>query len=71
VAMACEGGSAAACHEMGDLSYETRQYDVASAWCFVFFFFFLNAAACHEMGDFSYETRQYDVASAWCFFGYR
>jgi hypothetical protein len=32
--MACEGGSAAACHEMGDLSYETRQYDVASAWCF-------------------------------------
>ena len=34
VARACEGGSAAACHEMGDLSYETRQYDVASAWCF-------------------------------------
>ena len=32
VAMACEGGSAAACHEMGDIKYEARMYDEATEW---------------------------------------
>jgi tetratricopeptide (TPR) repeat protein len=31
-AIACDGGSAAACHEMGDLEYDAHEYDAAKGW---------------------------------------